>query len=252
MSQVHLTSIDQVITELNSIIATAKKDQSPLGYFAALYRKVTLEVQKGIKRDEFDNGKRMEKLDVIFASRYINAYYAFKANEKTSLCWVKAFKLSEDYWPIVLQHLLMGMNAHINLDLGIAAAQTMKDEQIKDLKNDFNKINGVLASLVSDIENDLSTIWPTLKSILKYTHKVDGFLVNFAMEKARDEAWEFALKLWGTQEQNIQKEIATKDIEVENIGNLITPKELIASSIFGIIRLGEKGNVSQKITDLMN
>jgi len=37
--------------------------------------------------------------------------------------WVKAFDATEFWWLIVLQHLLMDMNAHINLDLGIAAAE---------------------------------------------------------------------------------------------------------------------------------
>lgn len=46
------------------------------GYFAALYRKVTSRAKQGIADNEFEDGSRMEKLDVIFANPYINAYMA--------------------------------------------------------------------------------------------------------------------------------------------------------------------------------
>ena len=73
----------------------------------------------------------MEKLDVIFANRYIKAYYQYQTQQPASKTWEAAFVEADNYWIIVLQHLLLGMNAHINLDLGIAAAQiSPKDESI--------------------------------------------------------------------------------------------------------------------------
>ena len=102
-----------------------------------------------------------------FASQYIDAYYQNQNSQELTLSWVKAFDLSTKYWPIVLQHLLIGMNAHINLDLGISAAKTMEGKDIELIKGDFNKINELLASLVEEIEKDLSEIWPRLKIILK-------------------------------------------------------------------------------------
>lgn len=252
MKNSKITTINDVITELDHIIAFSKKQQSTLGYFAALYRKVTISVKEGIANGEFDDGERMEKLDVIFASRYIDAYYAYQAHQKTSLCWMKAFKLADNYWPIVLQHLLIGMNAHINLDLGVAAAQVMKGKEINDLKNDFNKINTLLANLVHSVEQDLSTIWPTLKYILKFTKKVDSFLINFAMKEARDGAWKFAVKLSNTKESQLMLAILNRDVKVDEIGNLITKQGCVITLLFGLIRLGEKGNVLTKINDLID
>ena len=42
----------------------------------------------------------------------------------------------------------MGMNAHINLDLGLAAAEISTPENIHSLATDFRRINQVLADLV--------------------------------------------------------------------------------------------------------
>ena len=118
-----INTIDEVIEALNNIITQSEENNDTAGYFAALYRKVTIRVKLGIAHNEFEDGPRMEKLDILFASRYIDAYWAWKQHQPLSACWKKAFDLTNGYWPIVLQHLLMGMNAHINLDLGVAAAE---------------------------------------------------------------------------------------------------------------------------------
>lgn len=247
-----IRTIDEVIAALDKIIEESKINQSPLGYFAALYRKVTVKVKEGIANNFFDDGPRMEKLDVIFASRYIDAYYAYKKSQPVTASWEKAFNLSKKYWPIVLQHLLIGMNAHINLDLGIAAAEVMKGKDIQNLKGDFDKINKVLSSLVVDVENDLSEIWPTLKKLLKWTRKVDNFLVDFSMELARNGAWKFAVEVANTPEVKVPQVIAMRDQSVAKMDKLIINPGWIVSGIFKIVRLGEKGSVADKIQDLEN
>jgi hypothetical protein len=69
-------TIDEVIARLDDIIADCKQRQSRIGYFAALYRRMTVEVQTGIAQKNFEDGNRMEQLDVIFANRYLQAYAA--------------------------------------------------------------------------------------------------------------------------------------------------------------------------------
>jgi hypothetical protein len=240
-------TIDEVIEALDAIIETAKKENSAIGYFPALYRKVTKRVKEGIEKGEFADGPRMEALDVLFANRYLDAYTKFSENEKTTESWAIAFTNTKRYWPIVLQHLLWGMNAHINLDLGIAAARIAPGKAIHDLKGDFDKINEVLASLVEGVEKDLSEVWPTLRIILTLSGKIDDFLVNFSMKVARDQAWKFATELaLATPEEQAQL-IAKKDQEIAAFGKIINPPGIIPKLVFGMIRLGEKRDIAKVI-----
>lgn len=246
-----IKTIQDVIHALDAIIEESKKNSSPLGYFAALYRKVTKKVKEGVeKKGVFQDDKRMERLDVIFASRYIDAYYAYQKGESVTLSWVEAFNLSKETSPIVLQHLLIGMNAHINLDLGIAAAEVMKGKNIQDLEHDFNKINEILADLVGNVEKDLTEIWPMLKWILKWTKGFDTFLINFSMEEARKGAWKFAVLFHGTPESEQPAAIHTRDKKVAKIGDLVTTPPWIVRIIFKIVRRGERGTVAEKIQDM--
>ncbi|KZS38960.1 hypothetical protein AWE51_14435 [Aquimarina aggregata] len=243
-------TINDVIVILEDIIIQSKTDNNPLGYFAALYRKVTIKVKEGIENDFFDDGPRMEKLDVIFANRYLEAYFAYQEDKEITMSWTKAFTLSKMYWPIVLQHLLVGINAHINLDLGIAAAQISNRSTIEDLKGDFDKINDILSSLVNEVENDLAEIWPTLKKILKLTRKADDFLVDFSMKLARDGAWDFAVKMANTIDENIPELIKERDYKAAKKGNIIDAPGLAVKIILMIVRLGERGTVKDKINTL--
>ena len=250
MISLQKNTIEHVISQLDEIIYESEITKNPLGYFAVLYRSVTVKVKEGIENNFFDDGSRMEQLDIIFAKRYIDAYYSWQKNEPVSQSWQKAFELSTGYWPIVLQHLLIGMNAHINLDLGIAATEVSKNKNLNDLENDFNKINEILFSLVNKVQNNLADIWPGLKKILQKTGIADDFFVDFSMELARDGAWKFAQFISNTPKNNIRFMIETRDIKVAKKASLITNPGFVAKLIFCIIRLGEKGTVEKRIRQL--
>lgn len=248
----NINSIDDVIAALEKIIVEAEKNNDVSGYFAVLYLKVTKKVKEGIETNQFEDGPRMEMLDVIFASRYLNAYQAWKKNEPVSASWKKTFESSTDFWPIVLQHLLMGMNAHINLDLGVAAAAVSKEKNIYALQNDFNKINEILSSLVNEVQNNLAEIWPTLKKILQKTRKVDDFLVDYSMQLSRDGAWKFATGIANKADAELPVLIEARDKKVAEKSKIIINSGFIARLIFGIIRISELGSVKQKIAKLQN
>lgn len=243
-------TIDEVITHLEDIITDCKKKEDPLGYFAALYHQVTVAVKLGIANGYFADGPRMEKLDVLFANRYLNAYAQYHRSERCTSSWQYAFSTSREFWPIVLQNLLLGMNAHINLDLGIAAAQLCPGQSINTLKEDFDKINGILSSLVETVENNLSKIWPRLTYILKKVGKADSYFIDFSMQCARDGAWKFAIEYAQLPVAGHLACIEKRDLKIAEIAKLVSKPGFFISSLLLIIRLGEIGSVSKKIDQL--
>jgi hypothetical protein len=66
-------TIDRVVSELDAILDWSRAAPSRPGYFPGLYRQVTAKVQEGIEQRFFDDGDRMERLDVVFANRYLSA-----------------------------------------------------------------------------------------------------------------------------------------------------------------------------------
>src|SRR4051812_31620555 len=106
-----IQSIDEVISRLEEIIAKCIQEKNTSGYFASLYYKVTCAVKEGIKNGDYEDGPRMERLDILFASRYINAWDAWQNKQQTTGSWDVAFKKTKNKLTLILQHLLLGINA---------------------------------------------------------------------------------------------------------------------------------------------
>lgn len=240
-------TIDEVIQRLDEIIDRSYWQKSRLGYFAALYRKVTLNVKKGIQSGFFEDGERMERLDVIFANRYLDAFEQYHSKGILTRSWQLAFEASKHFWPIVLQHLFLGMNAHINLDLGIAAAATSPGDTIFGLEEDFKKINSILASMVDEVELKLAHIWPILKLLDRIGGRTDETLINFSIERARDQAWRLARDLAPLGQTDQLSRIAGLDQNIVMLARKIRNPGLIAGATARIIRLGERGSIPQII-----
>lgn len=247
-------TIDEVIQFLDDIIESSIQTNNRLGYFAALYKMVTEsvrdEVNKPPGKSIFQDPKRMEKLDVIFANRYLHAYGQFAKRQIPTKSWLIAFEASANPADIVLQHLFLGMNAHINLDLGIAAAEISKDlgQPIEDLHHDFDKINDVLKSLVGRVEKEISMIWPPLRWLLRIVpFHLDRGIVSFSMDIARDHAWDFATKVFDAPTQDIDKLIEERDQKVAGYAeDLANPPWWIRFFLF-FIRLGENKSIAKNI-----
>ena len=192
-----MQNITEVITRLDAIVQQTKIEKKRFGYFAALYKRMTMAVDEGIRKHLFEDGARMERLDVIFAQRYIDAYEAYHNNKPCTSSWKFVFDNCENEDLIVIQHILLGVNTHINLDLAIATAEMTDENGIDALSNDFNKINDVIASLIDDVQECISKVWLPMRLLNKIVSGSHVPVLNFSIDKARAASWSNALLLAG-------------------------------------------------------
>ena len=229
------TTIAEVLVRLTTIIEDSIKSNSRTGYFAALYYKVTFSVQQGILYKQFQDGPRMEELDVVFANRYLAAYEQWQQKQSMSGPWQVAFAAVERASPLVLQQLLLGMNAHINLDLGIAAATVMKGKHFEDLSSDFNQINSVIASLTNQVIRELDRVSPLLSLLGFHASNFNSILIQFSIDSARDGAWRFAEELSTLTGSAYDQSIASRERDMEKLAsNLLETTPLIRFTLWVI------------------
>ena len=239
-------TIAEVIERLDAIVEESIRKGRRAGYFAALYRRVTIAVRDKINEGYFDDDERMERLDVIFANRYLQAYHEMKSSQKCSDSWQVSFDAFPRWRLLVIQHLFVGMNAHIGLDLGIAAAET-QPEQIDDLKNDFRKVNIILNELTDVVQDDLASFFPSMKLLDRLAGGADEKMAGFAMEIARDAAWEVAKTYSALSPQNRPDYLSKRDIEVAGFSAKMVNPGWRLNILIAIFKLFERGSVSRKI-----
>lgn len=193
-------TLDEVVDAIGTVIDWSIGAGSRLGYFAAVYKRVTIAVRTAIEDGLFDDGARMERFDVAFANRYfqaLNGHFHRGKYPAPTRAWQVTFDAASNHEPIILQHMLTGINAHIGLDLGIAA-QTIGSSDVRALRDDFNRINAVLASQVNAIVVDINELSPALADVYAVLMEHQILVINEALKTLRDDAWRFATTLAST------------------------------------------------------
>jgi hypothetical protein len=241
-----IETVEQVLEALDAVVADALQAGSRVGYFAAIYRKVTAKVADGITSGFFDDGERMHRLDVAFATRYLAALDLHQHGGTPTRSWQLAFEAAAGSRPIILQHLLAGINAHINLDLGIAAAETAPGTALPSLRRDFDRINEILAVLMSGIERDLAEISPWIGLLSRIGGRHDDEIVRFSIEVARSEAWQFATELAPLARGDWGGPIGARDARTARLAGVVLNPGLLTAGLL-MIRARESNDVRRNI-----
>lgn len=215
-------NIEEVITIMDNIIHEAMQNHSRLGYFAALYRTVTIVVKERCDEGFFEDNDRMRQLDTIFANRYFAAYECFRNNNGTpSACWASSFEVVENKKLLIVQHLLLGMNAHIALDLGVATAEVAEGAISESLKRDFYRLNNILAGLIDIIQIEIAEASPLFHFLDKWAWRVDETFISYGINMARDVALDFAGQLTQLSHDEWEDAIKVRDSVVADISRRI-------------------------------
>jgi Family of unknown function (DUF5995) len=248
-----VATIDQVISAIQGIIDWTIASESRLGYFAALYKRITIAIRDGIGNNLFDNGPRMERFDVTVASRYfaaLNAYFHPAQFPAISHCWRVAFDGALLPGPILIQHMLAGVNAHIDLDLGIAAEQVAPGSQLPSLHHDFNTVNAVLASQTATVVQEINTLSPVLADIYDVLMSREIDLIADGLVIVRDGAWELAEVLAAMPSILDPSTIMLHDLKVAKIGMLILHPPGLLAHVADIIAARESRDIVKNIRTL--
>jgi hypothetical protein len=243
-------TIDGVIERMDQIIAQSLTNGSRLGYFAALYRRVTIQIKKNIDDRTFENPQLLEQLAVTFAGRYFTALESYQTGSNPTAPWLVAFDATKRRRPIILQHLLLGMNAHINLDLAIASAQTSPSIDILTLKTDFIQVNAILAAEVPTVLSVMSKCSPFIGLVTFFYKHAEEKVAHFSMAIARAFSWLQAEDLAVAHEMQKQKLIERSIEQTNQLALHLYKPKILVRTLYAIVALVESNDVRRNITIL--
>lgn len=245
-----LLTISDVVAQLDDVIARCALARSKLGYFAMLYRNVTVRVQQGIVAGRFNDGARLERLDVVFARRYLDAFEQFWRGDAPTASWLVAFRAASDWRFIILQHLLLGINAHINLDLAIAAAETAPGKELPMLKPDFDDITSLLIEMFDDVQQRVERVSPWFRVLDRISGNTEKELGSFGLDISRQRAWQVAQELAVMTPAQRQSAILVHDQLVAQLGRRLYFPTLRLSATHFLVRTREDNDVPRVIETL--
>ena len=180
------TVLEDTIEELRSD-ALGADDAS--GHFAAMYARVTDRIRLAAAAGEFADGEGMVRFARSFAGWYLRPRAGVEPIPRS---WRAAWDVAGDGRLLIVQHLLLGINAHVNHDLGqvvVELADQRDDRSLAGMRADFDAVNAVLAATMPEVIRDLgrSSRWVNLSAAWGAER-----WFHFSLEAAREQAWRFA------------------------------------------------------------
>lgn len=194
------------IDELRSIALDAG---DAAGYFPALYARVTDRIQTAAADGRFEDPERMQEFAHAFAHWYVRPRTGQAALPG---CWRAAFDVAGDDGLMIVQHLLLGINAHVNHDLPqVVVERAPASGDLTDLRTDFNAVNDILAETIPSV---LASLGAVSRWVNVVASRGGGRMFDFSLRVARTRAWDTAVRLQRTDP-------ADRPAEVEELDGLV-------------------------------
>ena len=174
----------------------ARRDRPPLPDGVACFNGMYLRVTEAVRAElpNFENPAFVERLDVLFAEFYFQAFEAAAAEAWISKAWEPLFARRAER-RLALQFAITGMNAHINNDLAHALVLTWNEmggapHSDSPERRDYETVNAILGRVETEIKVPLSDqLIATVDTAFGTT---DDFLALWSIRRAREQAWERA------------------------------------------------------------
>ncbi len=188
-----------MVATTNTITEWAVENSSRLGYFAALYKRITIAVGTAVEDGAFEDGPRMDRLDAAFASAVLRCAQRLLPPRPVL-----------EAHPVVAGHVRVGSTSPRRSWCSTCSPGSPPTScwtsasrcrvwsganKLPSLHKDFDTINAVLASQIGGVVNDINELSPALADIYAVLQQHQIFVLNEAIRSLRDSAWRFATVL---------------------------------------------------------
>jgi hypothetical protein len=167
------------------------------GVFVTAYLRITRALMAEIEAGGFQDPEWVTRYLICFGNLYRRAHVAWERGEldRVPKSWRLSFEAARDGVGLVIQHLILGVNAHINHDLALALVEVgLEPRPLR--YADHTRVNDVLERATEDLKHHVAVTYaPVLQRLDRIAGRRDDDFTRFSIPKAREHAWTYALAL---------------------------------------------------------
>ena len=208
-------SVEQVERALEQFEEWCIKNGDLRGVFTTAYLQITKAIGKEINHNSFKDNEWSSRYLIRFANLYREALLNYDSDKSKHVpkSWRVAFDLAKKQEGFIIQHLILGINAHINHDLALALNDVGIDSNREEKNQDHNQINLILENATDNLKRSVSDKYaPILHRLDRGLGTLDDDIIAFSIPKARDHAWAMAVAL-STARSDIEKTLLQKSLD---------------------------------------
>lgn len=172
--------------------------------FLDCYRLMTANMLAALERGDFADAGWVDHLLHRFADYYFDALVAYERDDPaTPAIWRMAHQAAQQPHVLPLQHLMLGVNAHINYDLTFTVVEllqpeweTLDPERRRQRFADYSLVNQVIAQTIDTVQDEVITrLTPAFFMVDKLLGRVDEWATARLLTAWRDAVWANAVRL---------------------------------------------------------
>jgi hypothetical protein len=214
------------------------------GVFASAYLAITIEIQNGIREGMFLDNAWVASYLICFGNLYREALRAYELREHSAVpkAWWISLETSAKNRGLLLQDLLLGINAHINFDLPFALIAATIDPDRELRQADHFAVNEVLKSATNALQMRVISLYAPILALLDESFgELDERITHFNLEKARRACWAAAINL-ANAESAAQREIIRNDLNNRTavLARLMLYPEFPFPGLWSVLRIIER------------
>ena len=204
------TTLQDVIDGLGGIERGLRKNGDRRAVFTTAYLNMTLEIAGRVGESSFFDPTWVGRYAVAFANLYRTALLSYESGdlERTPKPWRQSFDASKNGRALLIQDLLLGVNAHINHDLALALVEATIDPDRPKRRADHTAVNESIRRATDPVQEAVTSYYaPALKRFDRFFGRIDEELTSFSIDKARLAAWISAVSLTNARDETERTEV---------------------------------------------
>ncbi len=195
--------------------------------FLACYSMMTENMLRALESGRFHDRVWAERLLHVFADYYFVALQAYEKDPASApAVWRHAHEASCSQKLHVLQHLFLGINAHINYDLVLTVVDMLRPEwdqldpaQRQRRYEDHCLVNLVIAETIDVVQDQVVERYdPVMGLFDRLLGRVDEWMLSRLITRWRQGVWDMAMRLLAARDaaaaENIRREVEKETMEI--------------------------------------
>jgi phage gp36-like protein len=202
-------SIPDIVTGLTALEAHLYQSKDRRAVFTSAYLTMTREIASRVEDRQFNEADWVNTYTVAFGNLFRAAFLASETGSAdVPAPWQIAFETAASARGLIIQDLLLGMNAHINHDLALALFEASIEVNREARRADHFAVNEAIRHAVDAVQASVADRYGRVFAIVdSVLHRLDEDVSVFSIEKARLNAWTSALALTAAGDEHEKREV---------------------------------------------
>ena len=206
-------TFDDVLASLGRLQEIFYDCRDRRAVFVSAYLLITAAVKSRTLAEGFLDNEWVTRYDVAFANRYRSALLAYERGELAAVpeAWRIAFDAARHNDALIIQDLMLGINAHVNRDLPFSLAAVSIDPDRQRRFRDHTAVNETLQASTDQLESRIESMYaPGLDMLGRAFHPLIGDITSFDLTGTRQLAWDHATALIDARDDDERAAIARR------------------------------------------